>query len=72
MIGGERGTERRGILIGGSGLFLAICCIAAPAILGVAIGATIGHAFDIGAAVLAVSGIAIVVHRRRAARGEGC
>jgi hypothetical protein len=50
---------------------LALCCIAAPAIFGAAVGATIGNALDIGAAVLVVVAVAVVLHRRRA-KGKRC
>jgi Flp pilus assembly protein TadB len=72
MSGERSAAERSGVLIGGGGLFMAICCIAAPAILGVAIGTTVGYGLDIGAVVLIVLGVAIVVHRRRAAQGKRC
>jgi hypothetical protein len=72
MSGGKPGTDRSGVLIGGTGLFLAVCCIAAPALIGVAIGTTLGSALDIGAAVLVLIGIAIVIHRRRAGQGKRC
>ena len=63
---------RTGALIGIGGLALAMCCIAAPAILEMAIGATIGNALDASAAVLVAIGVAIVLHRRRTAKGKRC
>jgi hypothetical protein len=64
------GSERTGVLIGAGGLALAVCCIAGPAILGVAIGATLGSALDIAAALLVGVGVAVVLHRRRRTRGK--
>lgn len=72
MSGNKRMSERSGALIGAGGLALAVCCIAAPAIFGVAVGATIGNALDIGAAVLVAVGVALVLHRRRSAKGKRC
>lgn len=66
------GDERTGLLIGAGGVALAICCVALPVIFGIAIGAAIGKALDIAAAVLIAVGLAIVVHRRRVARGKRC
>jgi hypothetical protein len=70
--GGGAAGGRMGALIGAGGLALAVCCIAAPAILGVAIGATLGSVLDIGAAVLVAVAVAFVLHRRRAAKGRRC
>jgi Ca2+/H+ antiporter len=72
MTAGEEATGRRGALVGASGLALAVCCVAAPAILGVAIGATLGMALDVGAAALVAVGIALFVHHRRTAKGKRC
>jgi hypothetical protein len=68
----ERVSERSGVLIGVGGLALAVCCIAVPVLFGVVLGAAIGNALDIGAAVLIAVGVAIVLHRRRAAKGKRC
>ena len=72
MNDGERVSGRSGALIGAAGLVLAMCCVAAPVLFGVAVGATLGGALDIAAAVLVAVGVAIVVHRRRAAKGKRC
>lgn len=49
-----------------------VCCIVAPAILGLAIGAALGGAVDAVAAILVAVGMAIVLHRRRLAKGKRC
>lgn len=72
MSDGEGASGRTGALVGGSGLALVLCCIAAPAIFGVAFGATVGNALDIGAVVLVAVGVAIALHRRRTAKGKRC
>ena len=50
----ERGSGRRGALLGIGGLLLALCCVLTPILLGVAIGAALGGLLDIAAAVLIV------------------
>ena len=69
---GEGAPRPGGALLGAGGLLLALCCIALPAVFGVAIGAALGGALDAIAAVLIAVAVALVVHRRRAARGRRC
>ena len=52
------------MLIGAGGLALAVLH-RGTAILGVAIGATLGSMLDIGAALLVGIGVAVVLHCRR-------
>jgi hypothetical protein len=71
--GGRVSKRRRtGALLSAGGVALAACCIVAPAIFGLAIGATLGGILDIGAAVLVGIGVALVLHRRRVAKGNRC
>jgi proteasome assembly chaperone (PAC2) family protein len=63
---------RGGAVLGAGGLLLALCCIALPAVFGVAIGAALGGVLDAIAAVVIAVAVAVVVHRRRAARGHRC
>lgn len=58
-----RTSRRNGVLVGAGGLFLALCCVAVPAIFGVAIGAAVGGVLDAIAAVLVAVGVALVLHR---------
>lgn len=64
--------SRTGMLIGAGGLALMACCIVGPAIFGLAIGAALGGALDAGAAILLAVGVAVVLHRRRIAKGKRC
>jgi hypothetical protein len=65
------GISRRGLLLGAGGLALAICCLVAPVLFGIAIGATFGSVLD-AAAVLVAAGVAVVLHRRRRAKRACC
>lgn len=67
-----RASGRSGALVGASGLFLASCCLVAPVIFGVAIGTTIGGLLDAIAAILVAMGVALMLHRRRASKGQRC
>jgi hypothetical protein len=60
------------MLIGAGGLALAACCIAGPAIFGLAVGAALGGVMDAGAAILVAVGVAVVLRRRRVAKGKRC
>jgi hypothetical protein len=61
-----------GTLLGIGGLLLAICCVAAPLLLGIAIGAALGGLLDFAAAVLIAAGVAMVIRRRRTTSGGRC
>jgi hypothetical protein len=61
-----------GMLLGAGGLAVAACCLVIPAALGLALGAKLGGALDAVAAALVVTGIGILVHRRRRQRRQGC
>jgi hypothetical protein len=66
------GISRGGVLLGAGGLALAVCCIAAPVVLGVAVGATLGSVLDAAAVVLVAAGVAVVLRRRRKAKNACC
>ncbi|HET9164326.1 MAG TPA: hypothetical protein VFN89_12895 [Solirubrobacterales bacterium] len=64
----DRSTSRRkrlGVLAGAGGLALAACCLVMPIVFGVALGAGLGGGIDAIAVALIVTGVAILVHRRR-------
>jgi hypothetical protein len=65
-------ASKWGLATGVGGLLLAMCCLAAPLIFGVAIGAALGGALDLIAASLIVLAVAIVLLGRRRAKGRGC
>jgi preprotein translocase subunit SecF len=67
-----RASGRSGALVGAGGLFLALCCVVVPVIFGVVIGTTIGGVLDVIAAVLVAVGVALMLHRRRASKGQRC
>jgi hypothetical protein len=69
---GEEAASRKGALLGAGGVLLAVCCIALPALFGVAIGTALGGVLDGIAAILIVAAIAVVVHRRRISEGRRC
>jgi hypothetical protein len=69
---GEGAPGRGGALLGAGGLLLALCCVALPAIFGVAIGAALGGVLDALAVVVVAVAIAVVVRRRRAAGSRRC
>lgn len=72
MNGEVSNPPRTGMLISAGGLALVACCIAGPAIFGLAFGAALGGALDAGAATLVAVGIAVMLHRRRVAKGKQC
>jgi hypothetical protein len=65
-------ASRWGIATGVGGLLLALCCLAAPLLFGVAIGAALGGALDLLAATLIALPIAVALLGRRRARGRRC
>jgi hypothetical protein len=66
------GISSSGLLLGAGGVALAVCCIAVPVVLGVAIGATFGIVLDAAAVVLVATGVAVVLHLRRRAKNACC
>jgi len=70
---GRRSRGRRvGTLLSAGGLAVAVCCLALPAAFGLALGAKLGGAVDAIAVALVVTGVGILVHRRRHERRQGC
>jgi len=71
-VSSQKAPGRSGVLIGASGLFLALCCVALPVVFGIAIGAAVGGVLDATAAVLVAVGIVLVLRRRRAGKCQRC
>ena len=66
-------SETRGALVtGGLGVFMVLCCIAAPAVIGAVGGAAIGGALGIAVACVLALAVAGGLHWRARKRGRAC
>jgi len=64
--------SRSGRSVGVAGLLMALCCLAGPAILGVAAGAALGNVLGIAAAIVIALAVVLVVRRWRAGSDKAC
>lgn len=71
-------TKPGGLLAGATGLLMVACCLAGPAVIGAAAGASIGGLLGVGTAVVVAITVSIVLAMRRRRRsdpnggGSGC
>ncbi len=68
---GRRQATNLGAIVG-VGALAALCCVAIPAALGAVTGAAIGGAVGEVTAALVAFAAAVLLYRRRKARGSRC
>jgi len=72
-MGTDAGAARRtDKLFGITGVVMALCCLAGPAVLGAVAGAAIGNALGIAAAVVVALVVVLLLRRWRGGAGKAC